>query len=476
MTVIRIFFLKFLLVLAFVCIVVRKSGNFKVRNSYSMSDIKIEFTDKEITPWGGLALLKKMMDKMSFIELLKSSPLPAQGSNRGYDPVQIILQFIISIWCGASRYEHLEVTRFDVVIQQLFGWKQMAGHRAFIRYFQKFSMEDNTNVFSHFYQWFFNNLAFNNFTLDLDSSVVTRYGEQQGAAVGYNVKKPGRASHHPLMAFVADVEMVANFWLRSGDAHSANNFEAFLLQTLSHLENKAIGLLRADTGFYSNKIFKLLETRTTPISYVIACPMYVTIQRTIQSQKLWMKLDEGIEITETMYQSPTWDKPRRLVMVRQQVAQRPKAAGKMLRLFEDDEIINGYRHSCYTTNSTLPAAEVWRLYRNRATCENRIKELKYDYAVDKINQHRFDATETTLNFIMVAYNLMSLFKQVIVQDKVRPTLKTLRYSCLGIGSYMVKNGRERILKMSLNMKRRSWITKLWENGNSILSPFITLTI
>ncbi len=352
MTVIRIFFLKLLLVLAFVCIVVRKSGNFKVRNSYSMSDIKIEFTDKEITPWGGLALLKKMMDKMSFIELLKSSPLPAQGSNRGYDPVQIILQFIISIWCGASRYEHLEVTRFDVVIQQLFGWKQMAGHRAFIRYFQKFSMEDNTNVFSHFYQWFFNNLAFNNFTLDLDSSVVTRYGEQQGAAVGYNVKKPGRASHHPLMAFVADVEMVANFWLRSGDAHSANNFEAFLLQTLSHLENKTIGLLRADTGFYSNKIFKLLETNAAPISYVIACPMYVTIQRTIQSQKIWIILDEGIEIAETIYQSPTWDKPRRLVIVRQQVAQRPKATGKMLRLFEDDEIINGYRHSCYITNLT----------------------------------------------------------------------------------------------------------------------------
>ena len=91
--------------------------------------------------------------------------------------------------------------------------------------------EDNTNVFRNFYQWFFNNLAFNNFTLDLDSSVVTRYGEQQGAAVGYNVKKPGRSSHHPLMAFVADVEMVANFWLRSGDAHTSNNFEAFLLQT-----------------------------------------------------------------------------------------------------------------------------------------------------------------------------------------------------------------------------------------------------
>ena len=151
-----------------------------------------------------------------------------------------------------------------------------------------------------------------------------------------------------------------------------------------------------------------------------------------------MKIDDGIEIAERMYQSPTWEKPRRLVMVRQKVSQRPKATGKVLRLFEDDEIINGYRHSCYITNLTLPPAKVSRLYRNRATCENRIKELKYDYALDKINQHSFDATETTLNFIMAAYNLMSLFKQVIVQDKVKPTLKTLHYSCLGIGSYMVR--------------------------------------
>ncbi len=93
------------------------------------------------------------------------------------------------------------------------------------------------------------------------------------AAIGYNPKKPGRKSHHPLMAFIADVEMVANFWLRSGDAHTANNFEAFLKQTLSNLQNKTIGLLRADTGFYSKKIFELLENRASPISYVIGCPM-----------------------------------------------------------------------------------------------------------------------------------------------------------------------------------------------------------
>lgn len=440
-----------------------------------MTDLKIEFTDKEITPWGGVAILQKMMDKISFSEVLHTCPLPVQGSNRGYDPVQLIMQFIVSIWCGASRYEHLEVTRFDGVIQQMFGWKKMAGSRAFIRYFKKFSMQDNSVVFTFLYQWFFNQLAFDNFTLDFDSSVITRYGDQQGAAAGYNPKKRGRKSHHPLMAFVADVEMVANFWLRSGDAHTANNFEAFLEQTLSHLQNKTIGLLRADTGFYSKKIFELLESYDRPISYIIGCPMYVTIQRTIQSEKIWIKLDDGIEIAQTYYQSPLWDKPRRLIMVRQQLSQRPKAAGKRLRLFEEDEVINGYRHSCYITNLTLPPAEIWRLYRHRAICENRIKELKYDYALDKINQQNFDATETTLNFIMLAFNLMSLFKQIVIKDKVRPTLKTLRYNTFGIGSYIVKNGTQRILKMALNMRRRSWITRLWEQAQNIEAPFIILT-
>lgn len=439
-----------------------------------MTVTNIEFTDKEVTAHGGIILLQKMMKQMKFTEFLAQTPLPQPRSNRGYDPVQIILQFIVSIWCGANRYEHLEVSRFDGVLQQLLGWKRMAGHRAFVRFFQKFTMETNSNVFPTFYKWFFDNLTFDNYTLDFDSSVITRYGDQQGSAVGYNAKKPGRKSHHPLMAFVADVQMVANFWLRSGDAHSANNFEAFMEATLTNLQNKKIGLLRADSGFYSKKIFNLLENRAIPISYVIACPMYVTIQRHIQSQKKWLQIENGIEICDTDYQSPMWNEPRRLIIVRQKIKERPKSTGKMLSLFEDDEVISGYRHSCYITNLKLPATEVWRLYRGRAICENQIKELKYDYAVDKMNQNSFDATETTMNFIMIAYNLMSLFKQVVIPSKIKPMLKTIRYTTINIGGYIVKNGRERILKLSLQMKRRKWISQLWSNIENIKQPFIII--
>ena len=41
--------------------------------------------------------------------------------------------------------------------------------------------------------------------------------------------------------------MVANFWLRPGNTHSANNILAFLEATLRHLGNKTVGLLREDS-------------------------------------------------------------------------------------------------------------------------------------------------------------------------------------------------------------------------------------
>jgi hypothetical protein len=102
-------------------------------------------------------------------------------------------------------------------------------------------MENSQKVFGCLYRWFFNHLKLDNFTLDIDSSVITRYGNQEGSARGYNKHKPGRKSQHPLLAFVVDIEMVANFWLGSGNVHSSNNFIVFLEEILSFFEVKKIG-------------------------------------------------------------------------------------------------------------------------------------------------------------------------------------------------------------------------------------------
>ena len=49
-------------------------------------DFEVGFTDKEITPWGGMALMKRMMDCCDMDGVLSSLDLPAPGSNRGYKP------------------------------------------------------------------------------------------------------------------------------------------------------------------------------------------------------------------------------------------------------------------------------------------------------------------------------------------------------------------------------------------------------
>ncbi|MCX7745253.1 MAG: transposase, partial [Flavobacteriales bacterium] len=134
-------------------------------------DYKIEFTDKEITPWSGILMLIKMLEKMDFDACLDHLPLPQQGSNRGYSPTQLIKQFITSIWCGANKFEHTEVTRQDEVIRKFWNFKRMAGHKAFQRFFNKFDQATNQRVFTGLLNWFFKNLHFDNFTLDIDSSI-----------------------------------------------------------------------------------------------------------------------------------------------------------------------------------------------------------------------------------------------------------------------------------------------------------------
>jgi hypothetical protein len=61
---------------------------------------------------------------------------------------------------------------------------------------------------------------------------MVREGNQQGTAKGYNPKRPVRPSHHPLLAFVSEVRMVANYWLRPGNIAASTNYLAFLEDTL----------------------------------------------------------------------------------------------------------------------------------------------------------------------------------------------------------------------------------------------------
>lgn len=88
------------------------------------------------------------------------------------------------------------------------------------------------------------------------------------------------------------------------------------------------------------------------------------------------------------------------------------------------------------TNQTLPATEIWSQYKRRGDAENRIKELKEDFGVEGFCMDGFCATETAMQFTMIAYNLMSLFRELTHQNQALLKLFTLRFNCFAVGSWV----------------------------------------
>lgn len=90
-----------------------------------MDDLIFEYSNKQVTPFGGMLLIKHFLDRTGINEFLSSRPeLPQRGSNAGYDPLHIIQAFWVSIWLRANRFAHTVVIRHDSVLQKIIGWNR----------------------------------------------------------------------------------------------------------------------------------------------------------------------------------------------------------------------------------------------------------------------------------------------------------------------------------------------------------------
>jgi hypothetical protein len=269
-----------------------------------------------------------------------------------------------------------------------------------------------------------------------------------------------------LIAFVADWRLVANFWLRPGSAYTTNNALSFIHATLDNLGPTKVGLFRADSGFYDKAIVCALQEKH--ISYIISAKMTQGLQQAIVDHCKWQIVEPGIEVSELDYHPTNWDRPKRIVVVRQHITRTSNVPGKTLSLFKDDEDLMGWRYAAMITDLGLPAIEIWRLYRGRADCENRIKELKYDFGLDSFVMRNFWATEAALSVVMLAYNLMSVFRQAVIRQKSHQTLSTLHHKVLAMGAYWgggKEEGERPTLNLAVARKRRPWFEGLWANAN-----------
>lgn len=432
---------------------------------------QISFSDAQnVSAWGGLAVWAQFLKGIRFRTQLTQWSLPQPQSNRGYDPCLLVEQFVTNLLCGANRFSHINTLRTDKVVPKICDWSEMPEQKAFNRFFKRFkSASQSAKLMTEIYSWCADQARIPDcVTLDVDSTALTRFGNQQGAQVGYNPRYHGRKSHHPLLAFLTEPNLIVNFWLRPGNSHTANNIESFLYQTQDHLGARRIGLLRADSGFLSSKVIDWCEQQKA--DFIIAAKMTQVIQRIIGQTRDWCDVSDGIAISEARYQAQSWDRDYRVIFVRQDKEIREQAIGKSLSLFEDDWDFDHYRYSALITNMKYDAATIWRVYRQRANCENQIKALKEDFGLNSFVMKDYWATEVALTLAMLTANLASLFRRSCLHLRKNHRMRYILEHVLVVPTRYLSNQNEEPDRLILYVKgrKRKWLSELFNPDKIIV--------
>ncbi|MCC7026106.1 MAG: hypothetical protein IT265_04060 [Saprospiraceae bacterium] len=82
--------------------------------------------------------------------------------------------------------------------------------------------------------------------------------------------------------------------------------------------------------------------------------------------------------------------------------------------------------------------------------------------MDSFCMDKFWATEAAFRTIMISYNIMSLFRQVVLKSKSQATLSTLRFKCFALGSWISKHAGKTTLNISAIGEKRIWLNGLFD--------------
>ena len=427
-----------------------------------VNQVKIEFTSKEITSLGGLSIIARFLEEIGFKEWVEESFPVEETSPNGKGKYPKVLSLFLTALSGGNRFTHLLMWGYGrEAIKKVFGeeWLPRAVS-TLTRFFGKIKSQRQAELWREkaklfvlkFLEW----EGIEEDEVGFDSSVKTLYGEQEGAKKGYNPRKPGRPSHHPLFCFLRESCYGIDIWNRSGDTHSGQGIVEFGRESLSMLESRIrVRRVVCDTGFYRSDWVRALEEGG--YRYIIGVPHYWVLQEKVMEIKDWREVEKGIEVGEFRFQHKAegWDKERRYVAVRRDKRRHPKSGGKQLSLFPEFEEWEGWRVSVYVTNEDSPAEEIWRRYRPRAEQENRIKEIKHDFGLDGFNLDGFWATESVMVLlVLVCYTIINfLRRRVFCRHGKKERLRTLRMKWFIIPGQLGRRGRDEILRLAVRSRK-----------------------
>jgi hypothetical protein len=318
--------------------------------------VHLRSTAKPVTPFGGLVSLIEFFHRIGLAGRVSDLMPFRYTSPNAVPPAQTMVAFMISVVVGARRLAHTDWLRADKALHALLGIKRFPGTDTVRNLFKRFGQGQIEAFWRPLWKWLLClswPVPAQGFSLDLDSTVFQRSGHQEGARKGYNPARPGRHSHHPLLAFLAEAPLVLHAWLRGGNAGTANGVVSFLSEALALLPDTwKLRTVRADSGFFSDAILSFLEDRRIP--YIVVARLTRPLKRKVAGLAGWTSIDGDYAWVRFSLQLHGWSKPRDFFAIRERVRETKAAAGRMLLDVE------GYTFRVFATNREGDGVELWR--------------------------------------------------------------------------------------------------------------------
>lgn len=426
-----------------------------------MRRFTVEFTAKNLTGNAGLVHFGQFVDKLGLRQMLEQHITIKRGENATHSIADAIIMLIMGVLSGAKHMNHLAIIRKDTVIRNLFAWKGFPDNRTFGRLFRLFNhahCNELSEVEHKARKKVWSKKWFGRITLDMDSTVKEVYGSQEGAEKGYNPKKKGQNSYHPLLCFIAETRECINSWFRAGSAYSANGSIEFMKECFSRIPKRVWKVfVRGDSSFFDGKLLDFLEEKES--QYLIKVKM-----RNLPSllmQKSWRKAKNkpDIETTEFEHKCHGWKRARRFVAIRVLVKNETKNT-----FFP----IPQYEFFCYVTNLGLTPWEAHKCYGKRSTSENWIEWCKNQMASGSILTHDFWANSAIFQSCILAYNMLVWMMWLNAEKGFREEPDTIRFWLIHVPARLIHSGHQWFLKLEkYYVFKEQW--KDMENSISALS-------
>ena len=393
-----------------------------VRVSKSPRNVRFSFNHRGLSHFGGAYFFHEFV-RVLHVRHFLAEQIRYSRRNRDYSVSQMLLALVYPILLGLDRIETASLLRSDRTFQYLTGLQSFPDPQTLRRFLLNApaDLREQLHRANDRLPQRFIHLPEHRSRLmfDLDSTVVTSFGHQEGTAVGYNPRYHGKRSYDPLLCVEANSSFLWDVELRRGDAGTWAGSEELLADCfLSSPSDIREFRVRADAGFGYGPVLDMLELRPTA-QYAVVSRMVPSLKRELGGLR-YERLNPSWEIAEFEHCPHGWPHARRCIVARKPMQESDPEP----TLF----VMKQYAYRAWHTNLPMTPAGVWHFYDGRAGMERRIREIREDYALAKIPTRAFEANALYLEVVRLAYNLVTAFQRTCLpQEWQTLTLSKLRH-------------------------------------------------